>query len=65
MQAARLTTAPTDKSMPAISATTIWPSVTISNAVICALILARFCPSRKFGTATANTAKSTNGRPTV
>ncbi len=43
MHAARLTTEPTDKSMPAISATTIWPNVTISNAVICALMLAKFC----------------------
>ncbi len=65
MHAARLTTEPTDRSMPAISATTIWPRVTISSAVICALTLARFWASRKFGTASASTANSSSGRPSV
>ena len=64
-QLARLTTLPTDRSMPATSATTIWPSVTISSAAICALILARFCASRKFGAANASTANSSSGRPSV
>ena len=65
MQLARLITEPTDKSMPAMSATTNWPNVTISSAVICALMLARLRVSVKFGTATARTINSRIGRPTV
>ena len=50
-----LTTAPTDRSMPASSMVSTWPSATMPSPTACSMMLPRLIPVRKRGEDTAPT----------